>query len=112
MLAGKTNHLGSLKSCVRIMSGEVCGSPNRSYKGLRNWCTYGAIKPSRIARTTAWMRFLASSRFIAREACHSTVLSDRRSILAIADEDNPCATKFKISRSRAVRCGEDGGGGP
>ena len=54
---------------------------------------------------------LALSRFIACKKCHSTVLSDRRSLLAIADEDNPCVTKFKTSHSRSVMiC--DGGGGP
>ena len=43
---------------------------------VANWCTYGAIKPSRIASTTAWMRFFAPSFFIVLSMCHSTVRAE------------------------------------
>lgn len=57
----------------RPIASRALPASDRPTQIVANWCTYGAIKPSRIASTTAWMRFLAPSFFIALSMCHSTV---------------------------------------
>ena len=60
---------------------------------------------TRIARTTAWMRFFAPSFLIALSMCHSTVRGDRFRKLPISAADRPSDTKSRTSLSLAQHGG-------